>query len=339
MGAHVNLKGWIPIRVVWKEGRPMIDWSLFGTKRFTDPFFDLTVERHLLHPFHSVFRRQTPIEVLGDWYAESRGVTPTGFIFHQSRSGSTLAGQMLAALEQNIVLSEPMPVDSILRASFRDPSISEEKRAEWLRWMVSALGQRRVGPEQHLYIKFDCWSLAELPVIRRAFPQTPWIFLYRNPVEILVSQIEQPASWTFPGVVHPAAFRLAAADMLELPHAEYCARVLARTGELALAYGRQEHGRLVNYEELPTAVWTTLPEYFGAHYSSADLERMWVAAGCNAKSPRLTFASDSQGKQERASEATWELARKWLLPVYNELEAMRSARAADLVHARSQRNM
>src|SRR5207248_6923141 len=112
---------------------------------------DLTIERHLRQPFHHVFRFQTPIESLGEWYAASPGVAPTGFIFHQSRSGSTLVGQMLSALEQNIVLSEPLPIDAVLRAHVRNASVSEEQRAQWLRWMVSALAQRRAGSEEHLY--------------------------------------------------------------------------------------------------------------------------------------------------------------------------------------------
>ena len=63
-----------------------------------------------------------------------------------------------------------------------------EQRIEWLRGVVSALGQPRLGTEKHLFIKFDAWKVLDLPLIRRAFPAVPWIFLYRDPVEVLTSQ-------------------------------------------------------------------------------------------------------------------------------------------------------
>jgi hypothetical protein len=52
--------------------------------------------------------------------------------------------------------------------------------------MVAALGQARAG-ETRLFLKLDCWHMRDLPLFRRAFPNTPWVFLYRDPVEVLVS--------------------------------------------------------------------------------------------------------------------------------------------------------
>ena len=163
-------QGWIPIRVFWRGAEPMVDWCLLGRRRFTDPFFETTILRHLDHPFHHAFRRQTPIEALAGWSEKSPGIRPSGFIFHESRCGSTVICRMLAALEQNVVLAEPIPADSILRAHFRRPEIPTEQRIAWFRWMISALGQRRGGEERHLFVKFDAWNIAELPVIRQAFP-------------------------------------------------------------------------------------------------------------------------------------------------------------------------
>jgi len=83
-------KGWIPIRFFWVDGRPMVDWCLFGNQRLTEPFFEGSILRTMEHPFHHAFRRQTPVEALGEWSVESPGIEPAGFIFHQSRCGSTL---------------------------------------------------------------------------------------------------------------------------------------------------------------------------------------------------------------------------------------------------------
>src|SRR6266542_3419017 len=83
------------------------------------------------------------------------GLSPSGFIFHMSRCGSTLISQMLAALPQNIVISEAGPIDSLLRTNFHDPSFADDRRPIWFAWVVSALGQRRSGQEQHFFIKFN----------------------------------------------------------------------------------------------------------------------------------------------------------------------------------------
>ena len=76
------LDGWIPIRLYWQEGKPIVDWCYLGERRFTDPFFSQTVEDCLRRPFNLLFRHQTPIEVLGKWHEFRPGLTPNGFIFH-----------------------------------------------------------------------------------------------------------------------------------------------------------------------------------------------------------------------------------------------------------------
>src|SRR2546427_4873978 len=183
------LDGWIPVRLYWREGKPMVDWCYLGRRRFADSFFEQTLGECLRQPFNLLFRHQTPIEVLGQWNELRPGLKPTGFIFHMSRCGSTLISQMLAALPGNIVISEARPIDSTLRAQFHAADITNEQKIAWFQWMISALGQQRLGKEKHFFIKFDAWNVSELPLIRRAFPAVPWIFVYRDPVEVMVSQL------------------------------------------------------------------------------------------------------------------------------------------------------
>ena len=61
------------------------------------------------------------IDVLLEWQEQSPGLPPSGFIFHMSRCGSTLAARMLAASPRNIVLSEADPIDYVLRAPCATP--------------------------------------------------------------------------------------------------------------------------------------------------------------------------------------------------------------------------
>jgi hypothetical protein len=319
--------GWMPIRFYWRDSSPFVDWCYRGAERLSDPFFDQSVERLLHRPFNLLFRRQTPIETLGALHDASPGLAPSGFIFHMSRCGSTLVAQMLAALAQNLVVSEPAPVDAVLRAPFNAPGIGERQQVEWLRWMISALGRKGSDAEKHYFLKLDAWSVLQLPVIEKAFPGVPWIFLYREPIEVMVSQLRRRGAHMIPGVLEPALFGMDAAAIFRMSPEEYVARVLAKICESALGHRARENALLVNYTQLPEAVYSHLPEFFKVTYTADELELMRRSARSDAKNPALPFADDSDAKQRAADESVREAARRFVAPLYARLEAARAARS------------
>ncbi len=150
-----------------------------------------------------------------------------------SRCGSTLAAANAGGLvDGNIVLSEADPIDAVLRAPLHHSHVTDVDRRAWLQAIVSALGQRRHADEAHLFIKFESWSVLELALIREAFPDVPWVFLYRDPVEVLVSQLRLRGRTMSPG---PFASRYLGMDLVtatRMDPDEYCARLLARLCEL-----------------------------------------------------------------------------------------------------------
>ncbi|HYV04817.1 MAG TPA: sulfotransferase family protein [Blastocatellia bacterium] len=326
VGVSVNpnqLAGWVPIRLYWNESTPFVDWCWVGKKRFTDPFFDHTIDGCMRLPFSTLFRPQTPIAWLRGRHETAPGLEPRGFIFHMSRCGSTLVSQMLAALDVSVVISEASPVDTVLRAQFQDPALDDEQRAEWLRWIVSALGQPRSGGETQLFIKFDCWNALELPLIRRAYPRVPWVFLYRDPVEVLVSQLAKRGAHMMPGTIEPALFKMNLEEAFSMQPEEYCARVLALTCEAALTHHETCPGLMINYEQLPDVVWTDLAGLFGIEVSDRVMEAFKRVTRLDAKNPSIQFESDSQSKQRSATDAVRQAAQQWLAPLYERLEAVR----------------
>jgi gluconate kinase len=316
------LKNWSPIRVYRRDERLFVDWCYMGAERFTQPFFDDTIERRLQKPFNLLFRHQTPIEFLGELYEQNQGIAPSGFIFHMSRCGSTLAARMLSSPAQNIVLSEPPPVDSILRSNAKNPAITDEQRIDWLKWIVGAFGQKR-NDEKHFFIKFDSWSTLDLDLIARAFPETPWIFLYRNPVEVIVSQMRQRGAQMVPGAIGEILPGLDLTEILRMPPEEYCARILARICESAANHAQSRNALLINYNQLPEAVTSVMLEHFGVEYAPEDIENIKNAAQFNAKTPQMTFAPDSETKRNEASGAALQAAEKWVNPLYERLEKIR----------------
>lgn len=317
--------GWVPCRVLFEDGAPRVEWCHLGAQRFTDPFFDQTLERRLRHPFALLFRQQTSMEELLRRHAERPGLPVKGLVFHMSRCGSTLVAQLLAALPRHIVLSEAGPVDTVLRAHQRLPGVTEEQRIAWLRAVVGALGQRRHAEEQAVFLKLDAWHVLELPLLQRAFPGVPWCFLYREPVEVLASHQNHRGAHMLPGVLEPAALGLEPGALTGMPLEEYGARALARLCEAGLSGYRERQGpaRLLNYRQLAADGVALLTDVFGLEPTAEDTALLRAVAERNAKNPVVPFEDDTEEKARRATSVARELAERHLRPVYDALEAER----------------
>lgn len=303
----------------------MVDWAFLGEKRFTDPFFIQTINPCVRRPADVLFRHQTPLGELREVAAAHPAVQPKGFIFHMSRCGSTLLSQMLAAVPENIVLSEPGPIDEVLRAHFDHPTITEEPRRQWLEWLVAALAWRRHPAEQNLFIKFDCWHVMFLPLIQEVFPGVPWIFLYREPLEVMASAQQQLGGQMIPGVLQPELFGWSREAVAGMSLFEYTARVLGKLCETALVETRSGRGRLVNYRQLPTTIWPALVDYWKLDLTVEQMAHIQAVARLNAKNPVLPFEPDSEAKRNSASAEIRKFTRQWLEPVYQQLESQRWA--------------
>jgi hypothetical protein len=318
-----DLTGWVPIRLYWHEDQLWVDWGYVGSRPFTAPFFDQEIDACVANPANALFRHQTSIEPLSAMRSELPCCAPTGFVFHLSRCGSTLVSQMLAAVPENIVLSEPSIIDWILRAHVERPNVTDQQRVAWLRDVIYALGQKRSAVARHCFVKFYAWHILALPLIKQAFPDVPWVFMYRDPVEVIVSQRRHPAAQMIPVSSY---VRLLGVDWTgngPLAQDEYCARVLARLGQAAVDQLGCGQGLLLNYNQLPSAVFSALLGHFKVGYSTTNSEKMRAASGFNAKDPKVPFAQDSTEKQEQATDELRQIARQWVSPVYERLEVER----------------
>ncbi|MFP2927569.1 sulfotransferase family protein [Pyxidicoccus sp. 3LG] len=320
-----RLDGWAPARIHVDSGRLRVDWCHLGTRRFTDPFFDETLERRLRHPFALLFRHQTSMEALVERHAARPGLPVRGLVFHMSRCGSTLVAQLLASLPRNIVLSEAGPVDTVLRAHLRVPGATEAQRIEWLRAVVGALGQRRFPEEEAVFLKLDAWHVLELPLLQRAFPGVPWLFLYRDPVEVMASHQKHRGAHMLPGLLEPAQLGLERGALEGMTFEEYGARVLARICEAGLHGYRERQGpaRLMDYRQLQTEGAALLTDLFGLELTAEDTGRVREAAERDAKNPVVPFADDTEDKARSVTVRSREMAERWIRPVHDALEAER----------------
>jgi hypothetical protein len=302
----------------------MVDWCDAGVVRLHDPFFHQSVEEVLAGPTMSPARLQTPVEALTELAAQHPGLTPTGFVFHASRCGSTLVAQVLAASPANRVLSEPGPVDDVLRTGWRPPLVPEAFQVDWLRAVVSALGRAR-GGERRLFVKFDPWHTLALSLVRRAFPEVPWLFCFRDPVEILVSQQRSTGSQFTLGPLPSQLFGLDLATAALADPEVYRATVLARLFGAA-ADSLDDVGLLVDHADLPGAL-DEVGAHFGLAPDESERAAMAAVAPFDAKHPARPFVPDGADKQAAADDGL-RAAAATVVPAYQRLRDLQARRRA-----------
>ncbi|MGI4764639.1 MAG: hypothetical protein ACRYGP_06190, partial [Janthinobacterium lividum] len=202
--AAARLLGWTPFRAAVAERELQVDWCHLDRLRMVEPFFYETVLHAMREPFNLVFQQRTGAEPLAEL---PPGLPVAGFIFHMSRCGSTLVAQALAALESSIVVSEAAPLRSVLRAAAAGWA-NRDDAATWLAGLVNAYAQPRFDHEARLVVKFMAADVLDIALIRRACPHVPWIFLIRDPLEILASLQGNQGIDTVPGAIPPEALGL-----------------------------------------------------------------------------------------------------------------------------------
>ena len=319
-----DLKGWLPVDAVVVEGRPGLLWMEMSGIDLTEPFFQQTVERARRE---NRSERFTEFDVLLQLEKQLESVPPTGFIFHSSRCGSTLVANACRAVSGSIVLSEANAIDKLIARFITDVDspVKESLYSVFLRGVVHALAQRRDG-EKYLFIKFACCSLAQFKRIQRIWPNVPWLFLYRDPVETIVSNMSDVPPWLVDNDRRVLSSIIG--DAGKMPLEELCARTIGSLYSTAynLANG---NSMLLNYNQLSVPVIARILNFFNVSLSSEELETITRTIGVYSKevSGTRAFVSDADAKQKLASDLVREVSERWAGEPYRLLEQKRNSNA------------
>ena len=247
---------------------PVVLWRDLGKLDFDQPFFRATVEMAQRlsgdpqAPFRAAPPQRTGLDALTEAAAAGPGLPLAGLIFHMTHCGSTLISQSLGSLPQVLALGEPEPVADLAALAATLPA---GQGAEALRDLASVLGRARRASQRHVLIK--AWSplACQAPLFREAFPATPWVFVYRDPVEVLVALLESGGGLL---ALQDDAARAAAllgldGDRLEsMAVTEFAARALARICYAVVA-AADGACLVVDYDRLPDAIWQHIAPHFG----------------------------------------------------------------------------
>jgi len=317
-----DLKGFLPVDAVVVDGRPGLWWMEMSGVSLTEPFFQQTVERARSEQRAERF---TEFDALLSWEKQLESVEPTGFIFHSSRCGSTLVANACRAVSNSIVLSEANAIDKLIARfiSDADNPVKESLYSVFLRGVVHALAQRRFGNEEHLFIKFACCSFPQIKRIARIWPTVPWLFLYRDPVETIVSNMRDVPPWLIDNDRRVLSSIIG--DTEEMSLEELCARTIGSLFSTAydLANG---NSMLLNYNQLSVPVIASVLTFFNIDLSSEELETIARTTKAYSKEASGTraFVADVDTKQKLASDLVRELSERWASEPYRRLEQKRT---------------
>lgn len=275
-----SLRGWFPVTA----SKTQLGWRHVGQTRFTAPFFIDTLA--------GLARRscRTPYAALARF---DDVIAPSAFIFHVSRCGSTLLTQALAALAHCVVMSEPPVLDAFLRE--HGPGPLDDDAVRVFRQLVGALGQRRAGGESALVIKLDCWHIHSLASIRRAFPGTPCIFLYREPAAVMASHRRRRGPQMVPGMIAPQRLGIDPGGLAPADLDGYCALVLESLYASALAQAGAHGLMLLNYDQLPDVIVPELLARLSIDCSAQQRDAIGLRTSFHSKEGGTPFAGDPQG--------------------------------------------
>mmetsp|Transcript_56818 Transcript_56818/g.169646 ORF Transcript_56818/g.169646 Transcript_56818/m.169646 type:complete len:446 (-) Transcript_56818:42-1379(-) len=273
--------------------------------------------------------------------AATRAMEPTGFVFHESRCGSTLAANTLAAMspDSSRVYSEsPPPLKAMIACGEAGEKCAGSigSAAALLKDAVYMMGRTNDPEERHLFFKVQSIGTRFIKVFRRAFPDTPWIFVYRDPVQVMMSHLDMPhmerANCVRPRASPPNSVRdLVRSEGMKvssLTHEEYCAAHLATICNSALAeLESSETGHAVNYNDIIDDLTTrVIPHHFKVPLNDQEIGRIMAISSKYSKGrgKGKQWEEDSERKDERATDAIKKACEEFLEYPYEQLENQES---------------
>jgi hypothetical protein len=210
-----------------------------------------------------------------------------------------------------------------------------EASANLLKDVVYMMGRSNDLKEEYLYFKFQSITTRMMQSFRTAFPTTPWIFLYRESVQVMMSHLDDLSHTSHALCVRGknksaqiySFVKREGYNLHDLEDEEICAIHLATFCESALKNLEEANGLGLAVKYSPDLVHDFLdvifPKHFNAIVDAAGRERVLKVSGTYSKNrgdqEEGAFKSDSESKEENASNAIREASKLFLDPLFDAL--------------------
>jgi hypothetical protein len=326
-----SLKGFVPIHLRLQGKHSEVTWIDASNMRPSEPFFFQTIQRVTAE--RKCARVVTNLDAILELSEQLPDCEPDGFIFHTSRCGSTLVCNALKAAPLTTVVAEAQPI-SVALVPYAPASIWpfppetwERGRDRLVRAITTGFGQMRATPTAPFYIKFNSWNTLALHIVKAVWPKVKWVFLYRDPIEILVSNLRRRPSWlqqkAFPKRAS-AFFGFAPEHISAMSVEEFGARVIARYYSNAVAMA-DEHSLLMDYKRLNADGLRQILDFLGINrheLQDSSIDRV-LRVYSKDRDGRTLFVDDSEEKQSEASLTLRRAVDRWANNAFAGLEGVK----------------
>ena len=296
LSSPADLDNWIPYKLEHR-GEWLCRWLSVAGQRFSEPFFSETISKCQAQlPNGSRYASLSSLESLLAAAAQPfAALVPSAFIFHVSRCGSTLLAQLLGLSRQNVVLSEVPLLDQILRLSVSDSGIAPASVEALMSASLRLLARQRNVDEARLFVKLDSWHVAFAPLIRKLYPATPFVLLYRAPDEVMRSHRKRRGMQAVPGLIEPQLFDLSDGDFDAGDADGYLDKVLAYYLSRFMGIAAQDRrALLVDYRLGSMEMVRQVAAHAQFAISDADLASMEARSRFHSKYPDQNFSEVSE---------------------------------------------
>ncbi len=318
-----ELDSYLPVDAVIRDGKPQIEWFRMTGVEFSEPFFHQTVERaRQNNPHDLVF---TDLSTLLQVAKAGPAVQPVGLIFHTSRCGSTLVANACRALDSTRVIAEAPVIDKLVSRLFTDAETGSSKELVYLslvRAAVQSFARHQSNANCRYFVKFACTSILQIKSLRRTWPNVRFLILFRDPIEVTVSNLRNRPQWMNADSNPAAAAAILGVDVDKLSGItaeEFCARALGRYYAAAESVADDRTTQLFDYKQLSLQTLTQILGFFGVTPSAQEMTAIERSLLSHAKDPARFFHPDSADKKAAASREVIEAVERWALPAYERL--------------------
>ena len=297
LGRH---KGLLPVEMHCESHE--ITWVDFGDMHLRETFLEISAEE-LLQSKPDTLTIITDPDVLEqlDLYADS--LSPSGFIYQIGRCGSTLLAKVLSKLKRHIVIKEAPLVEQVLGVEFE--RLFMAARPAFFQSLLNIYGHRRLPEHDRFFMKLSSNHVKRLGMIRGLYPDVPWLFLYRNPLETIPTSLDGPA-WNVRNKNTPeGSFEsaLPIEKVRQLSDVDFSVQVEASSFRIVLE-NTCDDCLFVDYTQLRPEIIPDILRFFNVDVTEEELVEMIEPFGFYSKSDAesVPFESDSEHKRSKVTD-------------------------------------
>jgi hypothetical protein len=169
-------------------------------------------------------------------------------------------------------------------------------------------------------LKCTSWNIRRREILAAAFPETPWVWVQRDPTHVVASLMTNPPGWLGLQAVPPQTARLFGLEPAPVParaRVEFAARAL---GAMLWSAATHPDRRLcIDYADLPAAAWQRVAPHFGLEIDAAAIERMTEESRFYSKEAAPRVFSGDIPQHRPVTDAIRAAAERFAQPGYRAL--------------------